>query len=58
MDDTLARMIEDITSLPDIPELESHRLGALLKILTPLEDLFGEGDNSVSLSFPLKYSRC
>lgn len=48
VDDTLARVIEDITSLRDIPELESHRLNELLRILTGLEDLFVEGENSVS----------
>lgn len=48
VDDILARMIEEITSLPDIPELESHRLNDLLKILNPLEGLFAEGENSVS----------
>ncbi|KAG9016703.1 hypothetical protein FRB90_002458 [Tulasnella sp. 427] len=54
VDDTLARMIEEITSLPDIPELESHRLSELLRILTGLEDLFSEGENSpVVMHVPL-----
>jgi hypothetical protein len=40
VDDVLARIIEDIIALPDIPELESHRLGDLCKLLNPLEELF------------------
>lgn len=54
VDDILARMIEEITSLPDIPELESHRLNDLLRMLNPLEGLFGEGENSsVVMHVPL-----
>jgi len=40
LDDVLARIIEDIISLPDIPEMESHRLGELCKLMNPLEELF------------------
>lgn len=50
VDDTLARMIDDLTALPDIPEVESHRLSELLRMFTPLEELFLDGDQSVSSS--------
>lgn len=38
---TLVRIVEDITALPDIPAVESHRLSELCRILNALEGLFG-----------------
>ncbi|KAM6497121.1 hypothetical protein JOM56_007594 [Amanita muscaria] len=49
----LSRMLEDILALPDIPEVESHRLSELCRILSALEGLFMEGINQPS--FVLAY---
>ncbi len=38
----LSRMLRDILALPDIPEVESHRLSELCHILNSLEGLFSE----------------
>ena len=38
----LSRMLHDILALPDIPEVESHRLSELCHILNALEGLFSE----------------
>ncbi|KAF8216598.1 hypothetical protein K438DRAFT_1797518 [Mycena galopus ATCC 62051] len=38
----LSRVLEDILALPDIPEVESHRLNELCRILQGLEALFIE----------------
>ncbi|KIL69288.1 hypothetical protein M378DRAFT_157536 [Amanita muscaria Koide BX008] len=49
----LSRMLEDILALPDIPEVESHRLSELCRILSALEGLFMEDINQPS--FVLAY---
>lgn len=49
----LSRMLEDILALPDIPEVESHRLSELCRILSALEGLFMEDINQ--RSFVLAY---
>ncbi|KAL0568182.1 ribosome biogenesis protein ytm1 [Marasmius crinis-equi] len=41
-DAALSRVLEDVLALPDIPELESHRLSELCRILHALEGLFVE----------------
>ncbi|KAF9266878.1 hypothetical protein L218DRAFT_921599 [Marasmius fiardii PR-910] len=41
-DAALSRVLQDILDLPDIPEIESHRLGELCRILHALEGLFVE----------------
>jgi hypothetical protein len=41
-DAALSRILQDILALPDIPELESHRLSELCRILNALEGLFVE----------------
>ncbi|EIW79411.1 hypothetical protein CONPUDRAFT_59149 [Coniophora puteana RWD-64-598 SS2] len=38
----LGKMLEGITALPDIPEVESHKLSELCRILNSLEGLFVE----------------
>src|ERR1700691_6693539 len=40
IDAALSRVLGDILALPDIPEVESHRLSELCKILSALEGLF------------------
>ncbi|KAF9006117.1 hypothetical protein BDQ17DRAFT_1352779 [Cyathus striatus] len=47
-DAALSRILTDIIALPDIPELESHRLSELSKILNALEGLFSEDPNESS----------
>lgn len=47
VEETLSRVIDDITSLVDIPEKESHRLNELLKFFNPVEDLFVADDGTV-----------
>ncbi|KAJ7696579.1 hypothetical protein B0H17DRAFT_1198090 [Mycena rosella] len=39
-DAALSRVLEDVLALPDIPEVESHRLSELCRILHGLEALF------------------
>ncbi|KAJ7170492.1 hypothetical protein C8R43DRAFT_981936 [Mycena crocata] len=41
-DAALSRVLEDVLTLPDIPEVESHRLSELCRILHGLEALFVE----------------
>jgi hypothetical protein len=41
-DAALSRILQDVLALPDIPELESHRLSELCRILNALEGLFVE----------------
>lgn len=48
VDAALARILEDVLALPDIPEVESNRLSELCRILHALEGLFMEDSNSVS----------
>ncbi|KIY62088.1 hypothetical protein CYLTODRAFT_494881 [Cylindrobasidium torrendii FP15055 ss-10] len=53
VDAALVRMVEDITELPDIPEIESHRLSELCNILYALESLFIEdGDSFIAAHVP------
>ncbi|KAG8983078.1 hypothetical protein FRB93_007669 [Tulasnella sp. JGI-2019a] len=49
VEEILSRIIGDITSLRDIPEMESHRLNELLKLISPLEDLFVGDDGSTTV---------
>lgn len=48
VDAGLSRVLDDILALPDIPEVESHRLSELCRILNTLEGLFVEDTNQVS----------
>ncbi|PPQ69821.1 hypothetical protein CVT26_014198 [Gymnopilus dilepis] len=41
-DSALSRVLHDILELPDIPEVESHRLSELCRIFNSLEGLFSE----------------
>jgi hypothetical protein len=47
VDAGLSRVLDDILALPDIPEVESHRLSELCKILNALEGLFVEDTQQV-----------
>ena len=47
-DAALSRMLRDIIALPDIPEIESHRLSELCRILNSMEGLFSEDPDQVS----------
>jgi hypothetical protein len=47
-DAAIFRLIADILALPDITEVESHRLSELCRILNALEGLFSENDGQVS----------
>lgn len=40
VDAALSHMLADISALPDITEVESHRLSELCRILNALEGLF------------------
>lgn len=40
MEETLLSVLRDILALPDIPEVDSHRLNALCKKLERLKELF------------------
>ncbi|TCD71745.1 hypothetical protein EIP91_005511 [Steccherinum ochraceum] len=42
VDEALCRMLQDVLALSDIPEVESHRLSELCRILGALEALFVE----------------
>jgi protein transport protein DSL1/ZW10 len=46
---SLASVLEDIIGLDDIPEVESHRLAELCRMLNVLEGLFIEDDAEVRL---------
>lgn len=47
VDAALSRVLEDVLNLDDIPEIESHRLSDLCKILNALEGLFVEDREQV-----------
>ncbi|KAF9466111.1 Centromere/kinetochore Zw10-domain-containing protein [Collybia nuda] len=47
-DAVLSRVLQDILALPDIPEMESHRLNELCHILNALEGLFVEDPTQAS----------
>ena len=49
INDILARVLREVLSLRDIPEVESQRLAALCKILHPLDELFVESAAEVTL---------
>ena len=46
-DAALSRVLQDVLELSDIPELESHRLSELCRILNALEGLFCEDSEHV-----------
>ena len=46
-DAALSRVLQDVLELDDIPELESHRLSELCRILNALEGLFCEDPEHV-----------
>lgn len=48
VDVALSRVLQDILTLPDIPEMESHRLSELCRILNALEGLFVEDPSQAS----------
>ncbi|KAF4610462.1 hypothetical protein D9613_006989 [Agrocybe pediades] len=47
-DSVLSRMLHDILALPDIPEVESHRLSELCRIMNSMEGLFCEDHSEAS----------
>ncbi|KIM44702.1 hypothetical protein M413DRAFT_25141 [Hebeloma cylindrosporum] len=47
-DAALSRILRDIIALPDIPEIESHRLSELCRILNAMEGLFSEDPDQPS----------
>jgi hypothetical protein len=51
VDAALSRVMDDILALSDIPEVESHRLSELCKILHALEGHFVENTTQVSAIF-------
>lgn len=51
VDGVLLRILDDILAIPDIPEVESHKLGELCRILFALEELFVENAESLVVSF-------
>ncbi|CAE6454428.1 unnamed protein product [Rhizoctonia solani] len=61
VEDILSRLTDDIISMHDIPETESHRLHDICKVMRTFESLFipdGESDSMVSHHVPswFKYS--
>jgi centromere/kinetochore protein ZW10 len=46
---SLERILENILAIPDIPEVESHKLSELCRILAALEGLFVEDFSEVCL---------
>lgn len=50
IDAALSRVLADVLALPDIPEVESHRLSELCRILNSLEGLFVEDAAQVRAS--------
>jgi len=46
-DAALSRVLQDVLELNDIPELESHRLSELCRILNALEGIFCEDPEHV-----------
>ncbi|KAF9240649.1 hypothetical protein BU15DRAFT_73879 [Melanogaster broomeanus] len=53
VDGVLSRILDDILAIPDIPEVESHKLSELCRILSALEGLFVE--NTSESSFVVSY---
>jgi protein transport protein DSL1/ZW10 len=51
VESVLSRILEDVLELDDIPEVESHRLSELCKILSALEGLFVENPDEVCVQF-------
>jgi hypothetical protein len=49
INDILARVLKEVLGLRDIPEVESQRLAALCRILHPLDELFVESADEVTL---------
>ena len=49
INDVLRRVLKEVLGLRDIPEVESQRLAALCKILHPLDELFVESVDEVTL---------
>jgi len=49
INDILRRVLKEVLGLRDIPEVESQRLAALCKTLHPLDELFVESVNEVTL---------
>jgi len=47
----LQRILKDILAIPDIPEVESHKLSELCRILAALEGLFVEDVSTVCFLF-------
>ncbi|KAL4065838.1 hypothetical protein J3A83DRAFT_4261051 [Scleroderma citrinum] len=45
----LSRILDDVLAIPDIPEVESHKLSELCRILASLEGLFVESTDESSL---------
>ncbi|KAG6332376.1 hypothetical protein ID866_6708, partial [Astraeus odoratus] len=56
VDSVLSRILEDILAIPDIPEVESHKLSELCRILSALEGLFVE--NTDESSFVVSFVPC
>ena len=48
VESALSKVLEDILSLPDIPEVDSRRLSELCRILNALEGLFTKDPDAVS----------
>ena len=46
---TLSKILEDVLAFSDIPEVESHRLAELCRIMNSVEGLFSEDPSQVSL---------
>ena len=55
-DAALSRVLQDVLELNDIPELESHRLSELCRILNALEGLFCEDPEQVGFFFTCFYA--
>ncbi|KAF9224001.1 hypothetical protein BS17DRAFT_795581 [Gyrodon lividus] len=53
VDGVLSRILDDILAIPDIPEVESHKLSELCRIMSALEGLFVE--NTTESSFVVSY---
>lgn len=49
INDILSRVLKEVLGLRDIPEVESQRLAALCRILHPLDELFVESADDVTL---------
>ncbi|KAJ6619858.1 hypothetical protein B0H10DRAFT_1792597 [Mycena sp. CBHHK59/15] len=54
----LSRVLEDVLALPDIPEVESHRLSELCRILHALEGLFVEDANQACPRYNASMTLC